>query len=284
MRGFKSVKKEIIYRAKVKKACEVGLTAARYARSSVELLRVITENYQWCHNRHVIDIPLLLRFPEEDRIAVGLYIDGAHEVVDKTVFVDGDASVVLSGRSLAYCFGRPTVMAIENAIVYANDETRVVARGESTVYAKDNTRVNAYNKVEVRSEGIAVVTLRDESSIAARGYTIIEAFDKARVIAHEHCTANLFNYAVADTYDQVCTHAHDYATIGAHGFSQCFMYQEAKGWASDNANLDIYSSYEPMLHDYAVARYFNGPHGKATRMAVAKGAIVKHPDNIVPLY
>ena len=144
--NFTEIKQVIIDRAKNADACADQFRRAAKAETMPELLKVITNNFQWCCGNKIIDIELLSKIEVPILDEARLYFnrdvsDGYCLVVDATVRAWGNA----------------TVWALNNATVRASGNVTVLASGNATVEAFGNAFTLSYNSVEHKSEGNSII-------------------------------------------------------------------------------------------------------------------------------
>ena len=138
MKTFEEVKEELLHRAKEAGACTAGYKMGLDANNKADLLKVITENWQWVFvSAKIINAEYLeTNFTEDELNEAGIYTRGVHEARIKA-FACGSATVKAYNSATVEAYGSATVKAYNSATVEAYDSATVEACGNS--YVEDCT-------------------------------------------------------------------------------------------------------------------------------------------------
>ena len=136
MKTFEELKEDLLERAKKHNACQDGYRMWLNAKSKQDLLKAITDNWDWVLNASkMIDANYLENnFSEEELAEAGIYTRKEH---------------ISNAKSFA-C-GSATVEAYDSATVEAYDSATVKACGSATVKAYDSATVEAYDSATVEA-------------------------------------------------------------------------------------------------------------------------------------
>ena len=161
------IKREILRRAHVARACKEQYRRAYESETMAELCQVIKDNFWWACWHQVIDTALLKQYESdfaENDIYVNVSVCKGYLLCDNTtVEACGNATVVAYGNATVEAYGNATVTADNNAMVEAYDNATVVASGNATVEAYSNATVGAYDITTVRAYGNATVEACDNA-------------------------------------------------------------------------------------------------------------------------
>ena len=169
MKTFEDVKEELLQRAREAGACQKGYKMGLEANSKQELLKAITENWQWVlYIKKIVDAKYLEEnFTQDELNEAGIYTCGTHET--RTVsFACGSATVE--------AYGSATVEAYDSATVKAYDSATVKAYGSATVKAYDSATVKAYDSATVKAYDSATVEAYDSATVKAYGNSYVEDY------------------------------------------------------------------------------------------------------------
>ena len=177
MKTFEELKEDLLERAKKHNACQDGYRMWLNAKSKQDLLKAITDNWDWVLNASkMIDANYLENnFSEEELAEAGIYTRKEH---------------ISNAKSFA-C-GSATVKACGSATVEAYDSATVEAYGSATVKACGSATVKACGSATVEACGSATVE--------ACGSATVEAYDNSYV---EDCTGNIntvFDHGIVKDY------------------------------------------------------------------------------------
>ena len=145
MKTFEDVKEELLQRAREAGACQKGYKMGLEANSKQELLKAITENWQWVlYIKKIVDAKYLEEnFTQDELNEAGIYTCGTHET--RTVsFACGSATVKAYGSATVEAYGSATVKAYGSATVEAYGSATVEAYDSATVKAYGNSYVEDY--------------------------------------------------------------------------------------------------------------------------------------------
>jgi hypothetical protein len=140
---FQELKDELLRRAKEINACERGYRQGLNSSNKSELLKAITDNFQWVFKNKVVDAKLLEEnFTPMELWEHGIYTAGRAEARKaKLIFACGSATVE--------AFGSATVEACGSATVKAYGSATVKACGSATVKAYENSYVENCSQKEI---------------------------------------------------------------------------------------------------------------------------------------
>ena len=209
MKTFEDVKEELLQRAREAGACQNGYKMGLEANSKQELLKAITENWQWVlYIKKIVDAKYLEEnFTQDELNEAGIYTCGTHEI--RTVsFACGSATVEAYGSATVEAYGSATVKAYDSATVEAYGSATVKAYGSATVKAYDSATVEAYDSATVKAYDSATVKAYGSATVEAYGSATVKAYDSATVKAYgnsyvEDCTGNIKpsgDYAIVKDY------------------------------------------------------------------------------------
>ena len=177
MKTFEDVKEELLQRAREAGACQKGYKMGLEANSKQELLKAITENWQWVlYIKKIVDAKYLEEnFTQDELNEAGIYTCGTHEI---------------------------------RTVSFAYDSATVKACGSATVEACGSATVEAYDSATVKAYGSATVEAYDSATVEAYDSATVEAYDSATVEAYgnsyvEDCTGNIKpsgDYAIVKDY------------------------------------------------------------------------------------
>ena len=150
MKTFEDVKEELLQRAREAGACQKGYKMGLEANSKQELLKAITENWQWVlYIKKIVDAKYLEEnFTQDELNEAGIYT---------CVEACGSATVKAYGSATVEACGSATVEAYDSATVEAYDSATVEACGSATVEAYGSATVEAYGSATVKAYGSATV-------------------------------------------------------------------------------------------------------------------------------
>jgi len=185
MKTFEELKEDLLERAKKHNACQDGYRMWLNAKSKQDLLKAITDNWDWVLNASkMIDANYLENnFSEEELAEAGIYTRKEH-ISNAKSFACGSATVKACGSA--------TVEAYDSATVEAYDSATVEAYGSATVKACGSATVKACGSATVEACGSATVE--------ACGSATVEAYDNSYV---EDCTGNIntvFDHGIVKDY------------------------------------------------------------------------------------
>ncbi|RKT01059.1 hypothetical protein [Chryseobacterium defluvii] len=162
MENFKEIKQEILDRAKNVDACNGEYKRAYKAENYEELLKVVTDNFNFCCNNKIIDCELLSRIGEsicnENNLFYNVSTDKGFLLADSaTVRASGSATVEAWGSATVEAWGSATVRASGSATVEAWGSATVEASGSATVRASGSATVEAWGSATVEAWGSAYI-------------------------------------------------------------------------------------------------------------------------------
>ena len=164
--NFTEIKQVIIDRAKNADACADQFRRAVEAETIPELLKVITNNFDWCCGHKIIDIELLSKIEVPLLDEARLYFN---RDVSEGYCLVVDAEVWASGNAEVWALGNTKVWALDNATVWASGNATVQAWGNATVWASGNATVQVYGNATVEASGNATVEVYDNAKVRAWG-------------------------------------------------------------------------------------------------------------------
>ena len=212
MKTFEDVKEELLQRAREAGACQKGYKMGLEANSKQELLKAITENWQWVlYIKKIVDAKYLEEnFTQDELNEAGIYTCGTHEI--RTVsFACGSATVKACGSATVKAYGSATVEACDSATVEAYGSATVEACGSATVEACGSATVKACGSATVEACGSATVKACGSATVEAYGSATVEAYGSATVKAYDSATVEAYGSATVKAYDS--------ATVKAYGNS-----------------------------------------------------------------
>ena len=185
MKTFEELKEDLLERAKKHNACQDGYRMWLNAKSKQDLLKAITDNWDWVLNASkMIDANYLENnFSEEELAEAGIYTRKEH-ISNAKSFACGSATVKACGSATVEAYGSATVKAYGSATVKAYDSATVKACGSATVKACGSATVKAY----------------DSATVEAYDSATVEAYDNSYV---EDCTGNIntvFDHGIVKDY------------------------------------------------------------------------------------
>ena len=148
---FEEIKREILRRAHVARACKEQYRRAYESETMAELCQVIKDNFWWACRHQVIDTALLKQY-EPDFAENDIYVN-----------VSVCKGYLLCDNATVRAYGNATVEACDNATLEAYDNTTVWAYGNATVEAYDNATVRAYDNAYCSSFTKKQVSLYDNA-------------------------------------------------------------------------------------------------------------------------
>ena len=152
---FDELKNELLKRARKANACRIGYAMGLKSENNSDLLKAITENFNWVFCRKIVDAKFLEdNFTDDELLSAGIYTAGAHDLKDKTfIFACGSATVEACGSATVKAYDSATVEACGSATVEAYGSATVEAYGSATVEAYGSVYVNDYTeKIKEPSE------------------------------------------------------------------------------------------------------------------------------------
>lgn len=152
---FEEIKREILRRARVARACMEQYRRAYESETMAELCQVIKDNFWWACRHQVIDTALLKQY-EPDFAENDIYVNVS---VSKGYLLCDNATVRAYGNAKVTADNNAAVVACNNATVTADNNAAVVAYGNATVRAYDNATVRAYGNAYCSSFAKKQVTL-----------------------------------------------------------------------------------------------------------------------------
>lgn len=173
---FKTLQEKLIDFGRNNDACSSGINGLKNAESVADLLKVVTDNFNWVAIRTSV-ADLLRGVSVDDLSKANIYINGAHSVSNGVSYACGSAIVYASsiaivhacGSSTVYASGSATVLAWDSATVYASGNATMMAWDSSTVYASGSATVDASGIATVYASGIATVYACDSATVKAWG-------------------------------------------------------------------------------------------------------------------
>ena len=126
MKTFEELKEDLLERAKKHNACQDGYRMWLNAKSKQDLLKAITDNWDWVLNASkMIDANYLENnFSEEELAEAGIYTRKEH-ISNAKSFACGSATVKACGSATVEAYGSATVKAYDSATVEAYDNSYV---------------------------------------------------------------------------------------------------------------------------------------------------------------
>ena len=209
MKTFEELKEDLLERAKKHNACQDGYRMWLNAKSKQDLLKAITDNWDWVLNASkMIDANYLENnFSEEELAEAGIYTRKEH-ISNAKSFACGSATVKACGSATVKACGSATVKACGSATVEAYDSATVEAYDSATVEAYGSATVEAYGSATVKACGSATVEACGSATVEAYGSATVKAYDSATVEAYdnsyvEDCTGNIntvFDHGIVKDY------------------------------------------------------------------------------------
>ena len=189
MKTFEELKEDLLERAKKHNACQDGYRMWLNAKSKQDLLKAITDNWDWVLNASkMIDANYLENnFSEEELAEAGIYTRKEH-ISNAKSFACGSATVKACGSATVKACGSATVEAYDSATVEAYDSATVEAYGSATVEAYGSATVKACGSATVEACGSATVEAYGSATVKAYDSATVEAYDNSYV---EDCTGNI---------------------------------------------------------------------------------------------
>ena len=157
MKNFENFKQEIIKRCKKQLACETEFKRVLESKTFEDLIKVITDNFNWSCNHKIIDIPLLEEVGSEILNNCNIFFNVS----------------VTTGYLLV---GNATVEAGGNATVEAWGNATVEAWGNATVKAWGNAYINSQNTIEHKLSDYAICRYKYENRIVLSSSSNIETY------------------------------------------------------------------------------------------------------------
>ena len=143
--NFKTIKSEILRRAKDAHACTEQFSRAYKSEDMAQLCTVIKDNFWWACNNKVLTVDLLEQY--------------------KIEFAEHEIYVNISvERGFMLC-DSATVKAWGNATVKACDNATVEAWGNATVKACDNAYCTSYSTIECKLSDNAIYRVRSSNTV-----------------------------------------------------------------------------------------------------------------------
>ena len=201
MKTFEELKEDLLERAKKHNACQDGYRMWLNAKSKQDLLKAITDNWDWVLNASkMIDANYLENnFSEEELAEAGIYTRKEH-ISNAKSFACGSATVKACGSATVKACGSATVEAYDSATVEAYDSATVEAYGSATVEAYGSATVKACGSATVEACGSATVEAYGSATVKAYDSATVEAYDNSYV---EDCTGNIntvFDHGIVKDY------------------------------------------------------------------------------------
>jgi hypothetical protein len=118
MKTFEELKEDLLERAKKHNACQDGYRMWLNAKSKQDLLKAITDNWDWVLNASkMIDANYLENnFSEEELAEAGIYTRKEH-ISNAKSFACGSATVKACGSATVEAYDSATVEAYDNSYV-----------------------------------------------------------------------------------------------------------------------------------------------------------------------
>ena len=118
MKTFEELKEDLLERAKKHNACQDGYRMWLNAKSKQDLLKAITDNWDWVLNASkMIDANYLENnFSEEELAEAGIYTRKEH-ISNAKSFACGSATVKACGSATVKAYDSATVEAYDNSYV-----------------------------------------------------------------------------------------------------------------------------------------------------------------------
>ena len=202
MKTFEELKEDLLERAKKHNACQDGYRMWLNAKSKQDLLKAITDNWDWVLNASkMIDANYLENnFSEEELAEAGIYTRKEH-ISNAKSFACGSATVKACGSATVEAYGSATVKAYGSATVKAYDSATVKACGSATVKACGSATVKAYDSATVEAYDSATVEAYDSATVKACGSATVKACGSATVKAYDSATVEAYDSATVEAYD-----------------------------------------------------------------------------------
>ena len=174
--NFKTIKSEILRRAKDAHACTEQFSRAYKSEDMAQLCTVIKDNFWWACNNKVLTVDLLEQYKiefAEHEIYVNISVERGFMLCDSaTVKAWGNATVKACDNATVKAWGNATVKACDNATVEAWGNATVKACDNATVKAWDSATVKACDSATVEAWGNATVKACDNAYCTS--YSTIE--------------------------------------------------------------------------------------------------------------
>ena len=122
---FQEIKSEILKRAKSVDACQSEYDRAEKAKTTLELLKVVTDNFIYCCDKKIIDVELLEKISIETCNKANLYVN--QDCKDGYLFCYGNSTAECYGNSTAWCFGNSTARCFDNSTAWCFDNSYLVS-------------------------------------------------------------------------------------------------------------------------------------------------------------
>jgi len=193
---FDELKNELLKRARKANACRIGYAMGLKSENNSDLLKAITENFNWVFCRKIVDAKFLEdNFTDDELLSAGIYTAGAHDLKDKTfIFACGSATVEAYGSATVEACGSATVEAYGSATVEAYGSATVKAWDSATVKAWDSATVKAWDSATVKAYDSATVKAWDSATVKAYGSVYVNDYtEKIKEPSEESIIRDYYN-------------------------------------------------------------------------------------------
>jgi len=153
--NFKEFKTEILKRAKASGACSGEYSRAENANDFKDLIKVLTDNFNYACQNKTINIELLEKV-------------GAKICNENDLFFNCDTStgyLLASDSATVRASGSATVEAFDSATVEAFDSATVRASDSATVRASNSAYICSYSTVEHKVSNKAILRYYYENKV-----------------------------------------------------------------------------------------------------------------------
>ena len=140
---FQEIKSEILKRAKSVDACQSEYDRAEKAKTTLELLKVVTDNFIYCCDKKIIDVELLEKISIETCNKANLYVN--QDCKDGYLFCYGNSTAECYGNSTARCFGNSTAWCYGNSTAECYGNSTAWCFGNSTARCFDNSTARCFD-------------------------------------------------------------------------------------------------------------------------------------------
>jgi len=161
--NFKEFKTEILKRAKASGACSGEYSRAENANDFKDLIKVLTDNFNYACQNKTINIELLEK--------VGAKICNENDLFFNCdtstgyLLASDSATVRASGSATVEASGSATVRAFDSATVKAFDSATVRAFDSATVRASNSAYICSYSTVEHKVSNKAILRYYYENKV-----------------------------------------------------------------------------------------------------------------------
>jgi len=125
MKTFESFKEFIVQKCKQANACKPEFARLKKSKNYQELLKVLTDNHNWCAKNKIINAEILLNVEDIELLLSNIYVQKTNiEIINGYAFLF---------NSTVTAWGNSTVTAWENSTVTARENSTVTARENSMV-------------------------------------------------------------------------------------------------------------------------------------------------------